>query len=175
MVTGSKLLAGELHLWLAGILCVLVTQSCLILCNPMDYSPPGSSVHGILQARILEWVAIPFSRGSSWPRDRTWVSHIAGRFFAVWATREAHLRWWWVSHQVVSDSCDPTDCILPGSSVHGILQARILEWVAISFSKAFYSWIYNRQSVWKSWHNIAGKCMDSRARLLGFKFFSVIS
>ena len=48
-----------------------VTQSCPILCNPMDYSPPGSSVHGILQARILEWVAISFSRGSSPPRDQT--------------------------------------------------------------------------------------------------------
>ena len=48
---------------------VLVTQSCPTLCNPMDYSPPGSSVHGILQARMLECVAIPFSRGSSLPRD----------------------------------------------------------------------------------------------------------
>ena len=53
-------------------------------------SPPGSSVHGILQARILEWVAISFSRGSSWPRDQTQVSHIAGRRFNLWATREAH-------------------------------------------------------------------------------------
>ena len=58
-----------------------VTQSCLTLCNPMDCSPPGSSVHGILQARILEWVAISFSRGSSQPRDRTQVSRIAGRPF----------------------------------------------------------------------------------------------
>ena len=57
-----------------------VTQSCLTLCDPMDCSPPGS-VHGILQARILEWVAISFSRGSSQPRDRTQVSRIAGRFF----------------------------------------------------------------------------------------------
>ena len=48
---------------------MLVTQLCLTLCNPMDYSRPGSSVHGIIQARILEWVAIPFSRGSSQPRD----------------------------------------------------------------------------------------------------------
>ena len=53
----------------------------------MDCSPPGSSVHEILQARILEWVAIPFSRGSSWPRDQIWVSCIAGRFFTIWATR----------------------------------------------------------------------------------------
>ena len=66
-----------------------ITQSCPAQCDPMDHSPPGSSVHRILQARILEWVAIPFSRGSSWPRDRTQVSCITGRFFIVWATWEA--------------------------------------------------------------------------------------
>ena len=60
---------------------VSVAQSCLTLCNPMDCSLPGSSVRGILQARILEWD--PFSRGSSRPRIRTWVSRIAGRFFPV--------------------------------------------------------------------------------------------
>ena len=65
------------------------TQSCPTLCDPMDYSPPGFSVHGIFQARVLEWVAISFSRGSSWPRDQTWVSRIAGRRFTIWATREA--------------------------------------------------------------------------------------
>ena len=65
---------------------VLVAQLCSTLCNPMDYSLPGLSVHGILQARILEWVAIPFSRGSSQPWDQTQVSRIAGRFFTVWAT-----------------------------------------------------------------------------------------
>ena len=53
---------------------VLVVQSCPILCDPMDCSPPGSSVHRIFQARILEWVAILLSRGHSWPRDQTWVS-----------------------------------------------------------------------------------------------------
>ena len=52
-------------------------QPCLSLCNPKDCSPPGSSVHGILQAKILEWVAIPSSRGSSWPRDRTHFSYIS--------------------------------------------------------------------------------------------------
>ena len=66
-----------------------VAQSCLTLCHPMDCSLPGSSVHGIFQARILEWLAISFSRESSWPRDRTWVSRIAGRRFNLWATREA--------------------------------------------------------------------------------------
>ena len=63
---------------------VKVAQSCPTLCDPMDYT-----VHGILQARTLEWVAISFSRGSSQPRDRTQVSRIAGRFFTSWATREA--------------------------------------------------------------------------------------
>ena len=66
-------------------------ESCVTPCDPMDCSPPGSSIHRILQARILEWVAISFSRGSSWPRDWTWVSHIAGRCFNLWATREAHI------------------------------------------------------------------------------------
>ena len=56
----------------------LVTHSCPTLCNPMDCSPPGSSVHGILQARLLEWVAMPSSRGSSRPRDQTCVSFISG-------------------------------------------------------------------------------------------------
>ena len=65
-----------------------VTQSCPTLCDPMDYSLPRSSIHGIFQARLLEWVAISFSRGSSQPRDQTWVSRIVGRHFAVWATKE---------------------------------------------------------------------------------------
>ena len=62
-------------------MCVFVTQSYPTLCNSTDCSPPGSSVHGILKARRLDWVAIPFSRGSSWFRDRIWVSCTAGRFF----------------------------------------------------------------------------------------------
>ena len=66
----------------------LVAQSRLTLCNSMDCSLPGSSVRGILQTRILEWVPMPSSRGSSQPRDWTQVSCIAGRFFTVWTTRE---------------------------------------------------------------------------------------
>ena len=65
---------------------VRVTQSCLPLCDPMDYT-----VHRILQARILEWVAFPFCRGSSQPRDQTQISHIAVVFFTSWATREEQL------------------------------------------------------------------------------------
>ena len=68
-----------------------MAQSCPTLCDPMDCSPPGSSVHRILQARVLEWVAISFSRGSSRPRDRTQVSRIRGRCFNLWATREEEM------------------------------------------------------------------------------------
>ena len=70
---------------------VWVAQLCLTLCDPTDCSPPGSSVHGILLARILEWVAMPSSRGSSRPRDWTRVSRIAGGFFTIWATKEAQI------------------------------------------------------------------------------------
>ena len=69
-------------IWICCV-CVLVTQSCCILCNPVYYSLPGFSVHRILQARILEWVAIPFSRGSSQPRDWAQVSCMAGGLFII--------------------------------------------------------------------------------------------
>ena len=67
---------------------VKVTQSCPTLCDPMAYA-----VHGILQAKILEWVAFPFSMGSSQPRDQIQFSRIAGGFFTSWATREAQGYW----------------------------------------------------------------------------------
>ena len=67
---------------------VKVAQSCLTLGDPVDYT-----VHGILQVRMMEWVAFPFSRGSSQPRDQTQVSHITGRFFTVWAARGAQEYW----------------------------------------------------------------------------------
>ena len=71
-----------------------VAQSCPALWDPMDYSLPGSSIHGIFQASVLEWVAISFSRGSSAPRDRTQVSRITGRHFTIWATRKALSSQW---------------------------------------------------------------------------------
>ena len=77
--------------------CVCVCVCVYVLCVShsrtiaRDCSPPGFFVHGILRARILEWVAIPFSRGSSQLKDQTWVSNIAGRFFIIWATREITL------------------------------------------------------------------------------------
>ena len=68
-----------------------VAQLCPTLCDPMDCSLPGTYVHGTFQARVLDWVAISFSRGSSRPRGQTQVSHIRGRRFTIWATREAQL------------------------------------------------------------------------------------
>ena len=100
---------------------------------------PGSPVHRIFQARILEWVAIPFSKGSSWPRDRTWVSYIAGRGLTIWASREDPNRICTVLVLcLVAQSC-PTLCYsmdcsqAPLSRV--ILQARILEWAAMPSSR----------------------------------------
>ena len=69
---------------------VLVAWLCPILCDPMDCNPPGFSVHGVLSARIPEWVAISFSRGSVWPRDQTWVTFITGRFFYCLSHQAAH-------------------------------------------------------------------------------------
>ena len=120
-----------------------VAQSCPTLCDPMDCSLPGFSVHGISPARILEWVTISFSRGSSRPRNRTWVSCIGGRRFNLWAIREAQFQVYSKVNQLyicmkVKSSltlCNPMDCSPPGSSVHGIFQTRVLECVAISFSR----------------------------------------
>ena len=67
-----------------------LSQSCLTLCNPIDCSLPGSSVHGIFQVIVLKWIAISFSRGSSQPSARTRVSRIVDRSFTIWATREKH-------------------------------------------------------------------------------------
>ena len=78
----------------SAVLC-LVTQSCLTLCDPMDYNLSGSPIVCFFQARILERVAIPFSGGSSQPSDRIQVSCIAGRFFTIWAARDAHILCYW--------------------------------------------------------------------------------
>ena len=176
-------MVSELH----SVLC-WVTQSRLTLCNPADCSLPGSSVHGILQARILEWVAMPSSRGSSTgiePRSPTLQAdssqaeppgkpkdtgvHSLCHLQRIFPTRE--LNWCllhcrqilyqlsyqgslnllgtslnssgveqlfiWISE--VAQSCptlsDPMDCSLLGSSIHGIFQAGVLEWVATAFSE----------------------------------------
>ena len=86
----SCALYGSLHSYLLpSSACCLVAELCSTLCDSMDCSPPGSSVHGIVQARILEWVAMFPSRGSSQPRDQTQISCIGRWILCRWATREA--------------------------------------------------------------------------------------
>ena len=157
----------------------------------LEYSLPTSSVHGISQAKILEWVSIFFSRQSSWPRDQTHVSSIGRQILYHWDTREAPYimllsrfsrvrlcvtpetaahhaspslgfsrqehwsglpfpspmhdseKWKW-GRSVVSNSSDPMHCSLPGSSVHGIFQAKVLEWGAIAFS-AYIMLVWNNK------------------------------
>ena len=91
-------------------MCVCVAQSCTTLCNPIDCSPPGPSIHGILQARTLEWVAMSFSKRN-------------------YRKKESDVT------QSCPTLCDPMDCSLPDSSIHGIFQTRVLEWGTIAFSK----------------------------------------
>ena len=160
---------------------LLVIQSCLTFCCPIDYIPPCSSVHGILQAIILEWVVISFSNRSSWPRDQTQVSCFTGEFFTVLAkvspldgnnwkqliskiykqlmqlnTRKTNKKQQqktstkkWAEDlkrnfykediakvlaiQSCPSLCNPMDCSLPDSSVHGIIQASMLKLFAILF------------------------------------------
>ena len=91
-------------------------QSCPTPLDPIDDSPPGSPVPGILQARTLEWVAIAFSNAWKWKVKLKLLSHV--------------------------QLSDPMDCSLPGSSIHGIFQARVLEWGAIAFSKSMATQVY---------------------------------
>ena len=150
-----------------------VAHLCPTLCNPMDCSLPGSSVHGILQARILEWTAIPFYRGCSQPTDQIQVSRIADGFFTISANREALEHWSGlcrvVSCREVTQSCptlcDPMDCSLPGSSLHGILQARVLEWVSISFSRESSQ---PKDQTWVSC--IPGRCFNLWATRVAYPF-----
>ena len=122
-------------------------QLCPILCHPMEQSSTGSSVQEVLQAGILEWVAMFSSRSFSPPRDLNshllHLSHCQAGFLPLKppgkSKRCCKVKWTELKWSEVAQSCltlcDPVDCSLPGSSAHGILHARILEWVAISFSR----------------------------------------
>ena len=122
---------------------VLLTQSCLTLCNPIDCSLPGSSVHGILQAIILVWVAMPFSRGTSWPMNWTMVSCIAGRFH-IWATREACNRicFCYSVTQSSMTPCDPMDCsMLDFPVLHHLLELEMIK-CPLSLSCPLSQWYH---------------------------------
>ena len=137
-----------------------VAQLCPTLCDPMDCTSQAPLVRELFQAIVLEWVAISFYRGSSQPRDRTRVSCIVGRRFTAWATsavQKVLLIIYFIYVAATAKSlqscltlCDPTDGLLPGSSVPGILQTRTLEWVAISFSNA-WKWKVKVKSLSRVW------------------------
>ena len=115
-------LFDEGHLFLAATAAASMSlQLCPILCDPVDSSPPGSIIPGILQARTLEWVAISFSNAWKWKvKVKSFIAAAAAK-----------------SLQPCPTLCDPIESSPPGSAVPGILQARTLEWVAISFSNAW--------------------------------------
>ena len=132
-----------LNLFLQMCVCTKLLQSCLTLCDPTDCSPPGSSVHGILQARIVEWAAIPFCRGSSQPRDQTHVSCTEGRFFTIWASRRVDSLGYdsAIKNKELMPSTAPwmdletvTPCVILYQLSHQG-SPRTLEWVAFPFSR----------------------------------------
>ena len=125
-----------------------VAQSCLTPCDPMDCSLPCSSIHGILQARILEWVAISFSRGSSWPRDQTQVSHIVGRCFAIWTAREVFTNsktalWITICYSSLLRKIRPRE-VKPVAQGHGTKDYQILLIKCMPLSR----WIFSALGVW---------------------------
>ena len=102
-----------------------VTQLCPTLCDPMGCSLPGSSVHEIFQARVLEWIAISFSWGFSQTRNRTWVSRIAASRFIIWATRE---------NLVPNTGLNPNDYLMEASQIwRWTDRAKLLKFVNLSF------------------------------------------
>ena len=124
----------------------------------MDYSLPGSSVHGTLQARILEWVAIPFSKRSSRPRDQTLVSCITGEFFTIWATREA-------PHMYIPVCLSHLFIFFIYSSVDGQTKYVQCSWRRSYFRKHFWSWWYlnwaweNEKGLNKDESEVAQSCL----------------
>ena len=110
----------------------------LHLWDPMDCSPPGSSVHGILQSRIQEWVAIPFSKGSSWLGIKPGSTALPADF-SLFDPQGKPIQGIAAAKSLQSSPtlCNPMDGSPPGSPIPGILQARTLQWVAISFSNAW--------------------------------------
>ena len=128
-------------------------------CNPIDGSLPGFSIHGILQARILEWVAISFSRGSSQARNQTQVSCISGRFFSSWTSREAPL----IGYYVVVDWTELNwDCIVshcrerpwfnePVSHHENLAYVSILWWTSVCIYSCMFS-CWRIFLVWKLSH-----------------------
>ena len=123
---------------------VKVTQLCPTFCDPTDYT-----VHGIFQARILEWVAFSFSRGSSQPRDQTHISRIADGFFTSWATREAHF----CKGQMVTISVFARNM--------GSLSHHLLSFTTLYKSESHFELTNHTKSGWWAWYGLASVCSRS--------------
>ena len=125
--------------------CCLVAQLCPILCDPMDCSPPGSSVHGIFQARIPEWVAISSSRGSSQLRDRTHVSCIGRCILYHWDTKEAHDSLW-MSLIAYKGSVPLSGEHLPRTGLDKCTEDAFIVWIRTCFCLHIYGLIFISQN-----------------------------
>ena len=152
-------------------MCVKSLQSCLTLCDPMDHSPRGSPVHGILQARKLEWVAIPFSRGSSWPRDWTSISFgfcIGRQVLYIRATWKAPFQTYLSSKNLLisSVSCLPF-VLCSGSKILSFSQNIVPYYLAVL--SCF--WILNYS--WQIWWPLDKLIAISWIKLLGKKILII--
>ena len=133
-----------------------VAQSCPTLCDPMDCSPPGSSVHGIFQARELEWAAISFSRGSSRPRDRTWVSHILCIVVYIWASQVAL-----VIKNLPANAGDIRDVAsIPGGRSHGGGHDNLLQYPCLENPMDRGVWPATAHWVVRSWTRLKQHSMQ---------------
>ena len=134
-----------------------VSQLCPTLCNPMDCSLPGSSVHGIFQARLLEWAAIAFSRGCSQPRDRIQVSCTADRRLTIWATREA-LKMWYIYIMDNYSAIERNEIPFAATQMNG----EIIMLSEVSQRKTNIIWYHlcMESKIWHKW-----TCAQNRNRL----------
>ena len=139
-ILSSRLVSKFTHM----LCCYLVAQFFVTLCDPLDCRPPDSSLHGIFEARVLEWVANSFSRGSFWPRDRiriSYVSRIAGRFFTHWALEEV-----WFSHVTLQKPGNRT-AIWPSNPTSGHTHWGNQIWKRHVHPNVHSSTVYNCQDV----------------------------
>ena len=143
-----------------------------LFCDPMDCSPPGSSVHGISQARILEWVAISFSRESSQPRNWTHVSYIGRQILDHCAIWEAHKYCWLSLNPCISQHFDERTLFLRPSLVHLrkyiSLMINLLVLITVLFLQTWSLWIYSfnyNHQIWISKSHSAGTVSEYRLQL----------
>ena len=135
-------------------------------CDPMDYSQQGSSIHGIFQARILEWVAISFSRKSSGPRNQTWVSCIVGRFFTDWAMGETFELWGNAQTLCLGSHFDNIQGVLPAYNLHLVTYVLSTVW---ALSQILHLGSHVHSLGWPSPRNCTWGHMSTVSRVTPFQ------